>query len=151
MDRIPKRWKWESQLFIIKEDGEEELVGSVICSNVTTPKIRGMRIPLTFDAMRRLDFISFHQLSDALIFLEACKTPDQFATLMGQDIESQLQVKIIATYMAKYEQVSSKNSFLELISTEASVGNSCASLVREQRRWIPHDLSPRSQRSDSPA
>lgn len=114
MDRIQKRWKWENQLFIIKEDGEEELVGSVICSNVTSPKIRGMRIPVTFDAMRRLDFTSFHELSDALIFLEACKTPDQFATLAGQDIESQLQVKIIASYMAKYEQVSSI-SFLKLI------------------------------------
>jgi len=108
VDRIQKKWKWENQLFIIKEDGEEELVGSVICSNVTTPKIRGMRIPLTFDAMRRLDFTSFHDLSDALILLEACKIPDQFATLVGQDIESQLQVKIIASYMAKYEQVPSK-------------------------------------------
>jgi len=89
-----------------------------------------MRIPLTFDAMRRLDFISFHELSDALIFLEACKTPDQFATLAGQDAESQLQIKSIASYMAKYEQVSSKILFSSLsFSAEASLGNSCASLV----------------------
>jgi hypothetical protein len=89
----------------MKPDDKEELVGSVVCTNATNPKPRGMRIPLTFNAMDRLNFISFHDLSDALIFLEACKTPDQFATLSAQDNESQSQFTLITRYMAKHEQV----------------------------------------------
>ena len=151
-DRIQKRWKWEGQLFIIKEDDQEELVGSVVCTNVTTPKTGGMRIPLTFDAMSRLNLISFHESSDVLIFLEACKTSDQFATLAGRDTESQLQVKTIASYMSKYEQVCSETLFSSLsLSAEASVGSSCASLVREQCRRPPLDFSPCPKGPDSPA
>ncbi|KAJ3569281.1 hypothetical protein NP233_g5152 [Leucocoprinus birnbaumii] len=105
LPKIPKKWKWEGQLFILKDDDKEELVGSVVCTNITTPKPRGQRIHLTFDAMSRLDFISFHDLSDIPIFLQACKTPDQFATLSGQDGESQSHLKVLVNYMAKHEQV----------------------------------------------
>lgn len=104
--RIPKKWKWEGKLFTLKSNGEEELVGLVVCTNVTTPKPRGMRIHLTFDAMDRLNFLSFHDLSDVPIFLEACKSPDQFATLSALDADSSAKFQVIAGYMARHEKVS---------------------------------------------
>ncbi len=103
--RIPKKWKWEGPLFTLKANDEEELIGTVVCTNASNPKPRGMRIRPTFDAMDRLNFVSFHDLSDIPTFLEACKTPDQFAILSASDRESLPRFKVIADYMAKHEKV----------------------------------------------
>ncbi|KAF9454912.1 hypothetical protein P691DRAFT_691049 [Macrolepiota fuliginosa MF-IS2] len=103
--KIPKKWKWEGQLFVLRSSDEEELVGAVVCTNITNPKPRGMRIPLTFDNMNRLNFISFHDLSDVPNFLVACKSPDQFATLSALDGGSLGHFKVIVDYMAKHEKV----------------------------------------------
>lgn len=96
-------------MFLLSSNDEEELVGTVVCTNSSTPKPRGMRIPLTFDVMDRLNFISFHDLSDIPTFLEACKTPDQFATLSASDRESLPRFKVVVDYMVKHEKV---NHFL---------------------------------------
>lgn len=111
----------------MRSNGEEELVGPVVCTNLTQAKMRGMRIHLTFDSMDRLTFLSFHDLSDIPTFLEACKSPDQFGTLSPLDAGSSTKFKVIARYMAQYEKVIYEHRCFS--DTERVLGCPGASLV----------------------
>ena len=100
--RIQKKWTWSGRVYIDVGARSEPLC------NVTfldATENTGMRFSIAMGPMDRLDFPSFHDVTDLDAILRACHPPLQYARLAPQGAKDEKAMFTVAKYMVMKQKV----------------------------------------------
>ncbi|KII93643.1 hypothetical protein PLICRDRAFT_35872 [Plicaturopsis crispa FD-325 SS-3] len=114
LPRIPKKWKWNGELFINVANDKAEKLCDVTIVDVTEPPQLGIRFNVLFIDLGLIRLSKLHDVSDLEMVLAACDNVAQMGKLISQDPEKDGHaLTSLANYMRKRRLVTFATMYLE--------------------------------------
>jgi hypothetical protein len=103
--RIPKKWKWNGDLFVDIAQDAAEPICDIVLTDATDYPDEGLRLNMLFDPMGSLRLKKLLSLPHLEIVLRACSPVQQLARLSPKEGQNGEALENLAIFMTRREQV----------------------------------------------